>query len=219
MKRFFRNNGLSIVMLGAFVLCQGGLTVVGLAKYNDDRLQHSKAEVDYLTYIQSGDFIEITMENWESEFLQMFAYIMLTVFLFQKGSAESKDPDGDDPVDVDPQLAQDAPDLPGPVQKGGFALTLYENSLGLAFLFLFLISFALHAVAGASAYSSTQVEHGGAPVTTIEYLGTAQFWFESLQNWQSEFFAIGLMVLLSVFLRQRGSPESKPVATPHHQNG
>jgi hypothetical protein len=218
MKAFWRNNGLSLALFAAFALCQIGLTVVGLAQFNDDRLQHHKPAANYVEYIQSSDFIEITMENWESEFLQMFAYIMLTVFLFQKGSSESKDPDSDDPVNADPRLAPHDPDLPSPVKKGGIMLKIYENSLSLAFLFLFLVSFWLHAWAGASAYSDEEVEHGGQIVTTIQYLGTAQFWFESLQNWQSEFFSIGLMVVLSVFLRQRGSPESKPVAAPHHQN-
>jgi hypothetical protein len=218
MKRFFRNNGLSVVLLTAFVLCQIGLSVAGLARYNDQRQQHRQPQVDYITYVRSSDFVEATMENWESEFLQMFAYIMLTVFLFQKGSAESKDPDCAEPVDADAAWQPAPPDAPWPVKKGGIVLKLYENSLSLAFLLLFLASFALHVVSGARAHNAEQVSHGKAPISTLEYAGSAQFWFESLQNWQSEFFSIALMVMLSVFLRQRGSPESKPVAAPHGRN-
>lgn len=218
MKRFFPNNGLSLVLFSAFLFCQIGLSVVGLTKYNDEQLQHHRPAIDYVEYIQSSDFMESTMENWESEFLQMFAYIVLTVFMFQKGSSESKDPDGEDPVNADPRWVPYRTNLPSPVKTGGWALKVYENSLSLAFLSLFLASFWLHAWAGAHAYSSEQLAHGGQPVTTVEYLGAAQFWFESLQNWQSEFFSIGLMVVLTIFLRQRGSPESKPVAAPHYQN-
>lgn len=217
MKKFLRNNGLSIILLGTFVILQIGLSMVGLHRYNKNQAAHDEPGVEYTAYVMSSDFIETTMENWESEFLQMFAYIVLTVFLFQKGSAESKDPDEEEAVNADPRTVPYADDLPGPVKKGGLILKLYENSLGLAFLLAFLGCFILHGVAGASAYNETQLEHGGEIVTVWEYFATAQFWFESLQNWQSEFLSIGLMVVLTVYLRQRGSPESKLVACPHHK--
>jgi hypothetical protein len=161
------------------------------------------------------------MENWESEFLQMFVFIMLTVFLYQKGSAESKDPDKEETVDRDPRTSRDKQDAPWPVRRGGLVLKLYENSLGLTFLLLFLLTFYLHAVGGAGEYNQDKVEHGGnePPVSTFAYMATSRFWFESLQNWQSEFFSIGLMVVLTIWLRQKGSPESKPVDAPHDQTG
>ena len=159
------------------------------------------------------------MENWESEFLQMFAYVFLTTFLYQWGSSESKKLSEPEAIDRDPRLLLNKKEAPWPVRKGGSLLKLYEHSLTLSLLFLFLISFWLHAVSGARAHSKQELAHGGNAVTVVQYLGTAQFWFESLQNWQSEFFSIGMMVVLSIFLRQRGSPESKPVDAPHYETG
>jgi hypothetical protein len=149
----------------------------------------------------------------------MFAYVLLTVFLVQKGSSESKKLDGPEAVDRDPRTVKKRPGTPWPVRHGGWWLKLYENSLSLAFLVLFLVSFVLHAVGGARLYNESQMEHGGEMVTVAQYLGTPQFWFESFQNWQSEFLSLAAMVVLSIFLRQRGSPESKPVDAPHGHTG
>jgi hypothetical protein len=150
----------------------------------------------------------------------MFFFVVLTACLFQKGSAESKDPDKEEPVDRDPRKTRKKKNAPWPVRKGGWALTVYEYSLSLAFLLLFLMSFTLHAVSGAREYNESEREHGRyEQVTTLQYMGTPRFWFESLQNWQSEFLAVGAMVVFSIFLRQRGSPESKPVDTPHSETG
>jgi hypothetical protein len=165
----------------------------------------------------SGEFVEAVFENWESEFLQMGAYVVLTTFLFQKGSAESKPLDRAAPQDEDPRRHRDDPGTPWPVRRGGVVLVLYENSLLLLFVVLFVGAFLAHLVGGAAAYSEQQVEHGGSPVSPAEYLGTSQFWFESLQNWQSEFLVVAVLVGAAVFLRQRGSPESKPVATSHSE--
>jgi hypothetical protein len=219
MKKFLHRNGLSIVLFGLFVLCQVGLTIAGLRRHNQEQISHGQAAVGYLEYVRSDAFIEATMENWESEFLQMFAYVSLTSFLYQWGSAESKKLDEPEGVDRDPRLSHAKKDAPWPVRKGGLVLKLYEYSLTLALFILFVISFVLHAVSGAGEYSHQQMAHGEPAVSAIEYLGTAQFWFESLQNWQSEFFSIGMMVVLSIFLRQRGSPESKPVDSPHGETG
>ena len=219
MKRFFRNNGLSIALFGLFGVCQIGMSIVGLRQHNEQRLEHDQPALDYLAYVESPAFLEATMENWESEFLQMFAYVVLTVFLFQKGSAESKSPDRPEPVDRDTRQTLPRPDAPWPVRHGGWVLRLYEYSLSLALFLLFVVSFAFHAVGGAQEVSRQALLHGGAPVGAWSYIGTAQFWFESLQNWQSEFFSIGAMVVLSIFLRQRGSPESKPVDAPHERTG
>jgi hypothetical protein len=146
--------------------------------------------------------------------------VILTVFLFQKGSSESKKLDEKEPVDRDPRKRRDKSQAPGPVRRGGWVLKLYENSLSLAFLLLFLISFAMHALGGAAEYNQEQAEHGEpSRLSALQYMGTSRFWFESMQNWQSEFLAIASMVLLSIVLRQRGSPESKPVDAPHSETG
>ncbi|HEX6643412.1 MAG TPA: DUF6766 family protein [Gemmatimonadales bacterium] len=218
MKAFLRNNGLSLTLFGLFLACQVGLSFVGLQHENAELADHGQAAIGYGAYVTSGGFLEATMENWESEFLQMFAYVILTAILFQKGSAESKSPDGDEEVDHDPRMARN-PDRPWPVKRGGWVLRLYEHSLSIALFLLFAASFWLHAAGGARDYSEEQLLHGSAAVTTLQYLGTSRFWFESLQNWQSEFFSVGVLIVLTIYLRQRGSPESKPVAAGHGRTG
>jgi hypothetical protein len=221
MKRIFRENGLSIVWLGLFFLSFiFGQSLFGHREYNNDQRDHGKPEVSYVEYLRSPHFLEATMENWESEFLQMFLFVALTSFLYQKGSAESKKLDEEESVDRDPRKSRHKKDAPWPVRKGGIVLTLYQYSLSLAFLLLFLFSLLLHAAGGAGEYNQEQLEHGSAEqVTTLGYMATSRFWFESFQNWQSEFLSVGAMVVLSIFLRQRGSPESKPVDAPHSQTG
>lgn len=219
MRHKLREYGLSITLLGLFFVIQVGLSLVGQRQYNHEQADHGQPTVSYLEYVRGPAFLEATMENWESEFLQMFAYVLLTAFLFQKGSAESKDPEKQEAVDRDPRQSRDVENAPWPVRKGGIVLKLYENSLSIALFLLFAIAFVLHAVGGAKVYSQQQTAHGEQAVTVVQYLGTAQFWFESLQNWQSEFFSIGILVLLSIFLRQKGSPESKPVDSPHSMTG
>jgi hypothetical protein len=150
----------------------------------------------------------------------MGMFVILTAFLFQKGASESKDPEKDhEPVDEDPRKHRGDPDAPGPVKRGGLALRLYENSLAITLFLLFLASFALHAVTGAHEYSAEQMQHGGQAVGLTDYLSSAQFWFESFQNWQSEFMSVAVLTLLSIWLRQRGSPESKPVHEAHSDTG
>jgi hypothetical protein len=218
-KRFFRDNGLSIVNFALFLAFLLAMSLTGHRHYNQEQREHGEAPVTWVGYLGSGDFLETTMENWESEFLQMAMYVVLTTMLFQRGSAESKDPDKREPVDRDPHRVQVKADSPWPVRKGGWILRLYEHSLSLAFLLLFLVSFFLHARGGAIAHSQEQVAHGGTAVSTAEYLTTARFWYESFQNWQSEFLAVFAIVFLSIFLRQRASPESKPVDAPHAATG
>jgi Domain of unknown function (DUF6766) len=219
MRRLLRDNGLSIAMFGLFLIFVTAQSFTGFLDYNSTQQEHGRPPVGYLEYLTGGDFIEAIFENWESEFLQMGSYVVLTAFLYQRGSAESKDPDAQHPDDAGYGEDRHGTDVPRPVRKGGLALKLYENSLSLAFLFLFVVSLALHAIGGAEAYSQEQLEHGAPPVTVSHYLITPRFWFESFQNWQSEFLAIGAMIVLSIFLRQRGSPESKPVASPHAKTG
>lgn len=219
MQRLLKDNSLSLTMFGLFVVALIGQSVTGLDVYNQDRLDHDNPTIGYTEYLTTDAFIEVTFENWESEFLQMAAYVMLTVFLFQRGSAESKDPDKQEDVDEEPRDHRDDPNAPWPVRQGGIILRLYENSLFIAFALLFLLSMLLHAIGGAGEYSEEQMAHSESGVSVLQYFGTSQFWFESLQNWQSEFLAVGSIVVLSVFLRQRGSPESKPVAMPNRETG
>lgn len=221
MRRRLRENGLSIVWLGLFFLTLiFGQSVVGHREYNNGQREHGRPEVGFAEYVRSPHFVEATMENWESEFLQMFLFIILTAFLYQKGSAESKKLDEEESVDRDPRDSKNKKDAPWPVRRGGLVLKLYENSLSLTFLLLFIASFLLHAAGGAGEYNEDQAEHGSAErVSTLQYIGTSRFWFESLQNWQSEFLSVGLMVVLTIWLRQKGSPESKPVDAPHGQTG
>jgi hypothetical protein len=218
LRRLFRDNGLSLVLCLLFAGTFAGQSLVGHRKYNNDQRDHGQPTLSYPGYLASPGFLEATMENWESEFLQMAVYVVLTAILFQKGSAESKDPEKKEAVDRRPNPRR--PGAPGPVRRGGWALALYRHSLSLAFVSLFALSLLLHAVGGAADYNEEQAAHGQSDrVSVAQYLGTAQFWFESLQNWQSEFLAIACMVVLTIFLRQQGSPESKPVDSAHSETG
>ena len=214
---FFRNNSLSLVCFALAAIFIVGLLFTGYRQHNADQKEHRQPELSLGEYATSGAFWEALTENWESEYLQMAAYVVLTAFLIQRGSSESKRPGARSDFDRDPRKADLRKNVPGPVRRGGLWLRVYENSLFLVFLLLFLTSLALHAVTGARAFSSEQREHGGQPVSAVEYVQTSQFWYESFQNWQSEFLAVGSIVLFSVWLRQRGSPESKPVDAPHSE--
>ena len=167
--------------------------------------------------LRSGHFLEATFENWESEFLQMGLYVLLTIWLRQRGSSESKKLYEEEAVDEEPDLLKQ--DAPGPVKRGGWPLTLYKISLSLTFLLLFLASVWLHAQGGAEVMSIENQQKGEAALSTWDYLCTSRFWFESFQNWQSEMLSILSIVGLSFFLRQQGSPQSKPVDAPHSQTG
>ena len=219
--RFVREQSLAIVMFGIFAVTLAGLVFAGWGSYNEDRAGHGEAPIPLTRYLASPAFGEAVFENWESEFLQMGAYVLLTALLVSRGSAESKDPDGGGAQDADPRApsARRRRKAPWPVRRGGVALAIYEHSLTIALFALFVASFALHAITGASSFSSELVEHGGRAVSVLEYVATPRFWFESLQNWQSEFLSVGALIVLSIFLRQRGSPESKPVAAPHDETG
>jgi hypothetical protein len=218
MRRLLRDNGLSIVMFGLFLVFLAAQSVAGHRASNDDNRLHRQPRESYVEYLTSGAFVEATFENWESEFLQMGAYVVLTALLIQKGSPESKRPEGDE-VDADPRTRRDDPDAPGPVRRGGLALAVYQHSLSLALLALFLLSFVLHALGGHAELNQRQLEHGAAPVSLWSFVTGSEFWFQSMQNWQSEFLAVAALTVLGIFLRQRGSPESKPVAAPHAQTG
>ncbi len=218
-RRLLRENGLSIALLALFCCFLVGQILTGQHEYNDEQRKNGKPEVTLSRYLTTGHFVEATTENWESEFLQMGAYVIFTVFLFQRGSSESKKLHGKEAVDEDPRLARHDRNVPWPVRRGGWILMLYSNSLSIAFALLFVTSFVLHAWGGAHAFNEEREAQGELPLSTLQYLATSRFWFESFQNWQSEFLAIAAMVILSIFLRQRGSPESKPIAASHSHTG
>jgi hypothetical protein len=216
----WRNNSLSIVMFLLFVACLAGHAVSGWKTFNDEQQQHGEPPVTLGEFIRTSEFGETVFENWESEFLQMAMYVILTIFLYQKGSSESKKHDGTDEVDEDPEKHRDDPNVPGPVRAGGWRLKVYKVSLSVAFLTLFLISFIGHASAGARKHNEEEAAHGSAEqLGAVEYMTRPQFWYESFQNWQSEFLAVLAIVVLSIWLRQWGSPESKPVHASHDDTG
>lgn len=218
---FFYRNGLSIVLLTLMLIFWSAQFISGWKVHNEELTEHNKPELNASQYIFSGHFISATFENWESEFLQMAMYVLLTVWLRQKGSAESKKLKGEDgaeneEVDREPQSD---PGAPWPVRKGGSWLFLYKNSLSLSLGLLFLLSFIFHFAGSLKDYNEEQQLKQLPEVSAGEYLGNAHFWFESFQNWQSEFLAVASIVLLSIWLRQKGSPESKPVDAPHSETG
>lgn len=219
MRKWAKEHGLLLANVGLFLAFFGGMILTGASNYSEDQLAHGQPAVTVAEYLGTGAFVEATFENWESEFLQMGMYVILTVFLFQKGSSESKPMGKDAPQDEDPRDATIKDATPWPVKRGGVVLKLYEHSLSIMFLLLFLASFVLHGIGGADDYNSEQESHGRPTVSVWGYFATSRFWFESFQNWQSEFLAVAVLVGTSVYLREKGSPESKPVAEPHYETG
>jgi hypothetical protein len=168
-------------------------------------------------YLTSGHFLQATFENWESEFLQMALFLILSMFLYQKGSAESKDPDQEEDVDREPNPKKK--DAPWPVKKGGFILAIYKHSLCYTLTFLFLLSFVFHWYGSLKDFNEEQQLKGKPTESASEYLSNSRLWFESFQNWESEFLSIFAIVVLSVFLREQGSPQSKPVDAANSETG
>jgi hypothetical protein len=216
---WIRDRGLTLSLMAMFLLFLVGQLITGIAEYNSEQEQHGHATVTMTGYLATGHPWEALFENWESEFLQMAVFVLLTTFLIQKGSPESRRPAVTEMVDTDPRDFADDPRAPWPVRRGGWVLRVYEHSLGLAFVLLFLMAWVGHAIGGFADYAEDQVAHQLPRPSFTDYMLSARFWFESFQNWQSEFLAIASMVWLAVYLRQRWSPESKPVHAPHTETG
>lgn len=214
---FLYRNSLTLVLLLLFTASIVGQVVTGLHEYNDEMGTYGSPPIELSAYLKTGHFLQTTFENWESEFLQMGMYVLLTIWLRQRGSSESKDLEDKEEVDREPDPAR--ANAPWPVRQGGFVLTLYRNSLSLAFLILFSLSFCLHATGSLRNYNEEQLIKGEAPVDMTQFMTMSRFWFESFQNWQSEFVAVISIVVLSIFLRQFGSPESKPVDAGNRETG
>ncbi len=218
MRRFLRDNGLSLTFGLLFLFSLAGQALSGLADFNNRQLTHAAEPVGLFDYLTSSEFAVDVSENWQSEYLQFFLYVFATVWLLQRGSAESK-PAGRAGLesDKDQKVGRYASEQsPKWARSGGWRTGIFSVSLGLVMLGLFLLSWLAQSVAGLSAYNAEQIADFGDPVSWSAYLVSSDFWNRTLQNWQSEFLAIGSMAVFSVYLRQRGSPESKPVGTPHH---
>jgi hypothetical protein len=215
--RFLYENSLSLVIAVLVVITLVAQTLTGWHVYNEELAELHLPTLALGEYVFSGHWLEATFENWESEFLQMGMFVLLAVWLRQKGSTESKKLYEEEEVDRpgDPKKRG----APWPVRRGGWILRLYRNSLALVFFLLFGISLWLHAVGGAEVENIERAARGESTLTALQYLGTSRFWFESMQNWQSEFVSIIAIVGFSIFLRQQGSPQSKPVDEPHSTTG
>ena len=217
--KFFRDNGLLIVVFAVFIACLVGQAITGFFAEQQDRLMHGLAGQSFLAFVGSGAFLESVFENWESEFLEKWAYVFLTAYLMQRGSAESKDPDQASSQDEDPARHRGDLRAPWPVRRGGWTLWFYAHSLGFALLLIFAATFVFHLWQSTRHAAEQAALHKQPAETILAHLGSGQFWFESFQNWQSEFLSTGVLVLLAIWLRERGSPESKPVHAPHGKTG
>ncbi len=215
-RSFLYRNGLGLTILAFMFIFLVAQFITGWQVRNEEMKEEGRAPLSVREYASSGHFIQATFENWESEFLQMAIYVLLTISLRQEGSSESKKINEEEDVDREPKPHDGAP---WPVNKGGLWLRLYSNSLSLAFVALFLISFALHFYGSLKSLNEENALKGMPCEPWTSYIKESRFWFESFQNWQSEFLAVASIVLLSIWLRQKGSPESKPVDAPHKQTG
>jgi hypothetical protein len=218
-----RRNGLSVFFLVLFAVTLVGHAVAGHAEYNDQQVDVARLTGDPAdkitlgTYVTSSHFAQAVMENWQSEWLQFVLFIVAAIWFVQKGSTESKRTGQAGLESDEEQRVGEHADADSPLwaRVGGLRTTLYSWSLTLVFLAFFLGSWLAQSLSGWSAYNSDQLDTGGHTISWAQYLAKGEFWSTTLQNWQSEFLAVGSMVVLSVYLRQRGSPQSKPVGAPH----
>ena len=213
---FFYRNGLTIVFMLLFLVTLGAQALTGWKENNQDLLQKGGSEISLSAYLITGHFVSATFENFQSEFLQMALYVLLTVKLRQEGSSESKSLDEEEEVDREPKPH---PDAPWAVKKGGWILKLYSYSLSICFFVLFAVSWGLQLLGSWHDHNDQQILSHEATDSLIQFLGKPTFWFETFQNWQSEFLSVAAIVFLTIYLRQKGSPESKPVDAPHTETG
>jgi len=211
---WLQENALSLVLFALFLASFGGQYAMGYRVANDERREQGEPAIAWLEYARDPHFLSATFENWESEFLQMGLYVMLAAWLYQRGSAESRPFPEDRPP---PRIEAGA--RPWPARRGGWVRRAYGASLSIALLLWFAIAFVAHWLASWHREAADRAQSGRAMPDLIDYLADAQFWFESFQNWQSEFLAVLAVVLFSIVLRQEGSPQSKPLDAPHRQTG
>lgn len=218
MSRPLRDNALSILFFVLFVVAIVGQSIAGYLENNERLVQHAQPPEAFVEFVTSSEFVVDVAENWQSEFLQFFLFIAATIWLVQRGSPESKKP-GDEGIgsDKEQKVGRYAdPESPKWAKRTGFPRVVFSNSLLLVMGTIFVLSWLAQSLAGVVVFNSEQAEHAQPAITWVEYLVTADFWSRTLQNWQSEFLAVGAMIAFSIFLRQRGSSESKPVGEPHH---
>ncbi|WP_327686421.1 DUF6766 family protein [Streptomyces sp. NBC_00467] len=221
MRRWLRDNSLGLAFGLAFVLTLAGQAIAGRAEFNQQLAVDGLQQIGFVPYLTTSDFAVDVTENWQSEYLQFFLYIFGTVYLLQRGSPESKELDkAGTESDQEQRVGEHATEQsPRWAAAKGWRRTLYSRSLGLVMASIFLLSWLAQSIAGTAAYNGQRLRQLQAPISWSEYLASADFWSRSLQNWQSELLAVASMAILSVYLRQRGSPESKPVGAPHHFTG
>ena len=221
MRRFLRQNSLSLFFGAIFLAALVGQSFAGWAAFNDTQVSEGLATIGYGEYVTSSSFAADVAENWQSEYLQFLLYIWATVWFVQRGSPESKEADQTGlESDADQEVGPHAgPRSPRWAAVGGLRRAVFSHSLLLVMGGVFVASWAAQSAAGVVAHDEQQLLDLEAPVTWVQYVGSADFWNRTLQNWQSEFLAVGSMAVLSVFLRERGSPESKPVGAAHDDTG
>ena len=221
MRRFVRDNGLSLGFGLLFLAALIGQALVGHADYNHQQVAHNDATISLWRYVTSSSFGSDVLENWQSEYLQFTLFILGTIWLLQRGSPESKELDrAGRESDRDQKIGRHAGrDSPLWARVGGVRTALYSNSLLIVMGAIWAASWLVQGLDGHISYNAEQLDHHEPAKSFLAYLGTADFWNRTLQNWQSEFLAVGSMAILAIYLRQRGSPESKPVGTPHEGTG
>jgi hypothetical protein len=218
MRRAFRDNGLSLFFLALFALALAGQAVAGFFRNDAELHAHGRALIGFLEFLTSSSFLVDVAENWQSEFLQFFLFIAATVWFVQRGSPESKKPGDEGPgSDADQLVGRHAgADSPRWARTGGWRTVLFGNSLLIVMGIVFVLSWVAQSLGGLVVMNEENAMHGAAAIGWVDYIASADFWNRTLQNWQSEFLAVGTMVAFSIYLRQRGSAESKPVGAPHH---
>ena len=216
--RFLRHNGLSVAFLVLFILALAGQSVVGWLNENEETAEHGEHALSYLQFVTSSSFLVDVAENWQSEFLQFFLFILATVWLIQRGSPESKKPGDEGPGTDEDQLvgAHARPDSPAWAKAGGARRWVYSNSLLIVMGVIFALSWFAQSLGGVVVMNEENAQHGQPPITWAMYVVSPDFWNRTLQNWQSEFLAVGAMIVFAIYLRQSGSSESKPVGLAHH---
>jgi hypothetical protein len=220
-RRFARDNGLALFFLAIFLLALGFQSLAGWQDFNNSQLRHDGEAIGYGRYLLSSEFGVAMLENWQSEYLQFALYITATVWLLQRGSPESKElgkagGESDEEQKIGRHADEDSPLW---ARVGGLRTRAFSNSLLIAMGTIWLLSWLGQSITGRVAYNEERLEHHQAGLDYVQYLGSADFWERTLQNWQSEFLAVGSMAILAVYLRQRGSPESKPVGEAHDHTG
>jgi hypothetical protein len=221
MRRFLFENGLSLFFLGLFLVTVVGQSVSGLYEYNHHQSQHDEATVTYLRYVASSDFAADLLENWQSEWLQFWVFALATVWLVQKGSNESKRlEDAGLEDDKTQRVGRFAPEnAPRWAKVKDWRYHVYAHSFAYVMALIFLSTWLAQSWASWTVFNDEETAHDGQPVSWGRYIVSSGFWGRSIQNWQSEFLAVGTMVAFTIYLRQRGSPESKPVGAPHEETG